>query len=90
MPWGCHIRRGRRFAIGVGGETGGTPPTFTTSRGEGHGRHEKEKEREKELTGFQNYSALSFKCSNKLPNTASSKKTKKCVFALEIVKVCLY
>lgn len=57
---------------------------------EGHGRHEKEKETEEELTGFQSYAELGFKCSNKPHNTASSKKTKKMVFALEIVKVCLY
>jgi len=30
MPWSCNICRRRRFAIRIGGETGGTPPTFTT------------------------------------------------------------
>ncbi len=52
MPWGRHIWRGRRFAIGVGGETGGTPTAFTTSGGEGHGRHKDEKEWEEKLTGL--------------------------------------
>lgn len=30
MPWGSHICSGGRFAIRIGGETGGAPPTFTT------------------------------------------------------------
>lgn len=34
MPGSSHIGGGGRFAVGIGGQTGCTPTTFTTSNGE--------------------------------------------------------
>lgn len=44
MPGSSHIGGGGRFAVGIGGQTGCTPTTFTTSNGERKGRDGGEQE----------------------------------------------
>lgn len=67
-----HVGRGRRLAIGVGGEARGTTATFTTSRGEGGGGEGGEVGADKHTEGMgkgsereQSYAGWLFKASTR-------------------------